>query len=174
MAAERVNVPCLHLHSINHGPFAEKLSAKEALKTDRHSLIALLAFHQNTSCESLWPDMNGYRTSCFFRCTFGSISLVTLVLLKFDFSSDIVMSTWFTCQHRQKPRQELPSRIEEAKRSGVRPLLNVKGPTWKTLDRQQLPFSVLEGCVFVILPSTNTSVCSICCEQHRLISFGMR
>ncbi len=66
VAAERVNVPCLHLHSINHGPFAEKLSAKEALKTDRHSLIALLAIHQNTSCESFWPDMNGYRTSCFF------------------------------------------------------------------------------------------------------------
>lgn len=53
--------------AFDHGPVPlEKLSAKEALKTDRHSLIALLAFHQSTSCESLWPDMNGYGTTYFF------------------------------------------------------------------------------------------------------------
>lgn len=74
----------------------------------------------------IWMDM---AQPIFFRCTFGPISLKTIVLLKFDFWSDIV-STWLIC--RQKLRQELPSRIEEAKRSGVRILLNVKGWTWKT------------------------------------------
>lgn len=117
----------------------------------------------------IWMDM---AQPIFFRCTFGPISLKTLVLLKFDFWSDIVMSTWLIC--RQKLRQELPSRIEEAKRSGVRILLNVKGWTWKTLNKQQLPFSVLDGCVFVILPSTTPLVCSIRSEQHPLISFRMR
>ena len=155
--------------AFDHGPVPlEKLSAKEALKTDRHSLIALLAFHQSTSCESLWPDMNGYGTTYFFSLHLWTLK--TLVLLKFDFWGDIVMSTWLICQHRRKLRQELPSRIEEAKRSGVRPFSLM----WKDgLGKLQLPFSVLDGCVFVI-SSTTPLVCSIRCEQNPLVSFGMR
>ena len=124
--------------AFDHGPvLLEKLSAKEALKTDRHSLIALLAFHQSTSCESLWPDMNGYGTTDFFRCTFGPISLKTHCSIK-------VLLLVRHCHERRKLRQELPSRIEEAKRSGVRPFSLM----WKDgLGKLQLPFSVLDVCV---------------------------
>ena len=159
--------------AFDHGPVPlEKLSAKEALKTDRHSLIALLAFHQSTSCESLWPDMNGYGTTYFFRCTFGPISLKTIVLLKFDFWSDIVMSTWWICD------------FVNVRSSGRNCHHGLKKPSevvyafslmWKDgLGKLQLPFSVLDGCVFVILPSTTPLVCSIRCEQNPLVSFGMR
>lgn len=167
VAAERVNVPWLHLHSISptcrwethQGSFEDGPAFLDcATRSPKHKLWIVMAI--------LWQNL-------FFSLHLWTLKI--MVLLKFDVWSAIVMSTWLICQHRQKLRQELPSRIEEAKRSGVRPLLkNVKGWTWKTLGQQQLRFSVLEGCVFVILPWTTPLVCGICSEQHPLISFGMR